>query len=95
LNLLPVGQLDGGHILYAVLGEKCRKISRGFLLVLLPLGYFWYGWIAWAVILFFLGLRHPHLVEPEEPLGRKRKLLAIVAAMILVLTFLPAPFKMQ
>ncbi len=94
LNLLPVGQLDGGHILYAVLGDKCRNISRGFFLVLLPLGSFcWYGWIAWAVILFFLGLRHPRVIEPEEPLGKKRKILALVAALILILTFLPTPFR--
>jgi len=96
LNLLPVGQLDGGHILYAVLGDKCRTISRGLFLVLLPLGIFcWYGWIAWAVILFFLGLRHPKVIEPVEPLGRKRKILALLAAIILVLTFLPTPFKIQ
>jgi membrane-associated protease RseP (regulator of RpoE activity) len=96
LNLLPVGQLDGGHILYAVLGDKCRNISRGFCLMLLPLGYFcWYGWLAWAVILFFLGLRHPMVVEPVESLGRPRKILAVAAALILVLTFLPAPFRFQ
>jgi membrane-associated protease RseP (regulator of RpoE activity) len=96
LNLLPVGQLDGGHILYAVLGDKCRNISRGFFLVLLPLGYFcWYGWIAWAVILFFLGIRHPMVIEPVEPLGRKRRILALVAALMLVLTFLPAPLRLQ
>lgn len=92
LNLLPVGQLDGGHILYAVLGDKSRYVSRGLFLVLLPLGYFyWYGWFAWAVILFFLGLRHPRLIEPEEPLGRGRIILAVVAAAIFALTFLPAP----
>jgi membrane-associated protease RseP (regulator of RpoE activity) len=96
LNLLPVGQLDGGHILYAVLGDKCRNISRGFFLVLLPLGAFcWYGWLAWAVILFFLGLRHPRVIEPVEPLGRKRKILALVAAALLALTFIPTPFKFQ
>jgi membrane-associated protease RseP (regulator of RpoE activity) len=95
LNLLPVGQLDGGHILYAVLGDKSRNISRGFFLVLLPLGYFWPGWIVWAVILFFLGLRHPKLLEPAEPLGRERKILALVAAVILVLSFIPIPFKIQ
>jgi membrane-associated protease RseP (regulator of RpoE activity) len=95
LNLLPVGQLDGGHILYAVLGDKCRNISRGFFLVLLPLGIFcWYGWIAWAVILFFLGLRHPRVIEPVEPLGRERKLLALVALAIFLLTFLPTPFRL-
>ena len=96
LNLLPVGQLDGGHILYAVLGDKCRNISLGFCIVLLPLGYFcWEGWLAWALILVFLGLRHPTLIEPVEPLGRKRKILAVLAAMILILTFLPTPFKTQ
>lgn len=96
LNLLPVGQLDGGHILYSVLGDRCRNISRGFFLVLLPLGAFcWHGWLAWAVILFFLGLRHPRVIEPVEPLGRKRMILAIVAALILVLTFLPTPIKLQ
>jgi len=95
LNLLPVGQLDGGHILYSVLGDKYRHISRGFFLVLLPLGYYWYGWIAWAVILFFLGLRHPRVIEPADSLGWERRALAIVAAIILVLTFLPTPFKIQ
>ncbi len=94
LNLLPVGQLDGGHILYAVLGDKYRNISRGFFLVLLPLGYFcWYGWLAWAVILFFLGLRHPTVVEPIEPLGRPRKVLALVAGIIFVLCFHYAPLR--
>jgi membrane-associated protease RseP (regulator of RpoE activity) len=94
LNLLPVGQLDGGHILYAVLGDNSRKVSRGFHLVLLPLGYFcWYGWLVWAVILLVLGLRHPMLIDPDEPLGRKRNVLAVVAALMLVLTFLPTPFR--
>src|ERR1019366_6923843 len=50
LNLLPMGQLDGGHILYAVLGDRCRYVSRGFYLALLPLGCYWYGWVAWAGI---------------------------------------------
>ena len=94
LNLLPVGQLDGGHILYAIIGDKQRNISRGFLLVLLPLGIFcWMGWIVWGVILFFLGLRHPVLLDPTETLGRGRKILALVAALILALTFVPTPFS--
>lgn len=96
LNLLPVGQLDGGHILYAVLGEKCRKFSRGLFLLLLPLGYFcWVGWFVWAVILIVLGLRHPLLIDPAESLGRGRKILALVGLLILILTFIPAPFPNQ
>lgn len=94
LNLLPVGQLDGGHIMYAVFGDRSRFISRIFFVVLLPLGYFcWYGWLVWTVILFFLGLRHPTVIDPVEPLGRNRKILALVAALILALCFLPTPFK--
>ncbi len=96
LNLLPVGQLDGGHILYSVLGERFRFFSRGFFLILLPLGIFrWPGWLLWAVILFFLGLRHPRVIEPSVPLGRNRELLAVVAAIMLVLTFLPTPLQVQ
>ncbi len=96
LNLLPVGQLDGGHILYAVLGEKYRNISRGFFLVLLPLGIFcWIGWMVWGVILLFLGLRHPMVVEPAETLCRGRKILALVAAVILALSFIPTPFSIH
>jgi membrane-associated protease RseP (regulator of RpoE activity) len=96
LNLLPVGQLDGGHILYAVFGHKYRKISQGLFLVLLPLGYFcWVGWLAWGSILLVLGLRHPILVEPAETLGRVRKRLALVGLLIFILTFMPAPFGQQ
>jgi len=96
LNLLPVGQLDGGHILYAVIGDKHRNISRGFLLVLLPLGIFcWIGWMVWGAILLFLGLRHPVVIEPAETLGRGRKILALVAALMLDLTFVPTPFSIR
>jgi membrane-associated protease RseP (regulator of RpoE activity) len=96
LNLLPVGQLDGGHILYAVIGDKHRNISRGFLLVLLPLGIFcWIGWMVWGAILFFLGLRHPMVIEPAETLGRGRKILALVAALMFALTFVPTPFSVR
>lgn len=94
LNLLPVGQLDGGHILYAVFGDKHRNISRGFFLVMLPLGIFcWVGWIVWGVLLLLLGLRHPYLVDPDQELGRGRKLLALVALLMFALTFIPTPFK--
>jgi membrane-associated protease RseP (regulator of RpoE activity) len=94
LNLLPVGQLDGGHILYSVLGEKYRFFSLGFFVVLLPLGIFrWHGWLVWAVILFFLGIRHPRVIDPEVPLGRNRKILAVAASIMLVLTFLPTPIQ--
>jgi membrane-associated protease RseP (regulator of RpoE activity) len=93
LNLLPAGQLDGGHILYAVLGDKHRTISRGMFLALVPLGVFcWAGWMLWAAILLVLGLRHPVLIIPSEPLNVERKILALVGAAIFALTFIPTPF---
>ncbi len=56
LNLLPIGQLDGGHILYAFAGEKTRWLSRFFVAVLIPMGIFFaYSWLLWAVLCSFLG----------------------------------------
>ncbi len=96
LNLLPAGQLDGGHILYAVLGEKHRTVSRGLFLALVPLGVFcWAGWMVWAVILLVIGLRHPVLLASDEVLGPGRKLLALIAFLVLVLTFIPTPFAVH
>jgi membrane-associated protease RseP (regulator of RpoE activity) len=96
LNLLPAGQLDGGHILYALLGEKHRTVSRGLFLALLPLGVFcWAGWMVWAALLLIIGLRHPAVTISSEPLGRGRKLLALVAAVVFLLTFVPTPFTVH
>jgi membrane-associated protease RseP (regulator of RpoE activity) len=93
LNLLPLGQLDGGHILYAVFGDRHRLISRLAFLVLLVLGILsWPGWVVWALLLLVLGLRHPRLVDPAEPLDDKRKWLAVAAALVFALCFIPTPF---
>jgi membrane-associated protease RseP (regulator of RpoE activity) len=96
LNLLPVGQLDGGHILYAVLGERHRTVSRGLFLALVPLGVFcWPGWMVWAAILLVVGLRHPVVMIPSEPLDKMRKTLALLGALIFLLTFVPTPFAVH
>lgn len=91
LNLLPAGQLDGGHIVYAVAPRWHRLISRLTVLVLLPLGiFYWLGWLVWGTILMVLGPRHPQIPSYPE-LGHGRRMLAIVALIMLVLTFMPAP----
>jgi len=96
LNLLPVGQLDGGHILYAVLGERHRTVSRGLFLALVPLGVFcWAGWMLWAVILLIVGLRHPVVIAPSERLDGVRRFLVLVAVLVFVLTFVPTPFSIH
>ncbi len=92
LNLLPGGQLDGGHILYAVASNYHRKITVLVALLLVPLGYyFWAGWYVWAGLLLALGFRHPPLVYRHEPLDRRRVIWTGVAMLIFILSFMPLP----
>jgi len=91
LNLLPAGQLDGGHIIYALFGERHRLITRLFLLCLIPMGiFFWPGWLVWAVLLFFFGRKHPSIYD-AQPLGRSRVQLAVLALAIFLVCFSLAP----
>jgi membrane-associated protease RseP (regulator of RpoE activity) len=91
LNLLPGGQLDGGHIVYSVAPRIHRKISRVTVALLVLMAVFWFGWLVWSVLLMATGMRHPQ-VPPEPSLDPRRKLLAVFAVIMLVLTFIPAPF---
>ena len=102
LNLLPVGQLDGGHVIYSLCGPRWhRMISRyvwlGCLLMvvvpkLLHLGY-WPGWILWFVVILMLGLGHPATQDAETPLIGKRRLAAWATVLLFVVTFTPVPFS--
>jgi membrane-associated protease RseP (regulator of RpoE activity) len=92
LNLLPGGQLDGGHILYAVATRYHRKITLGVVLLLIPLGiFFWRGWILWSVLLLAIGFRHPPLIDRWEKLDRRRLIWAGIAGLIFILCFMPMP----
>jgi membrane-associated protease RseP (regulator of RpoE activity) len=90
LNLLPVGQLDGGHVTYALLGRSHKWITHTFLLALLPMGKWWYGWWLWAVVLFFFARRHPP-VDDESDIGGQRIRLGILALIVFVLCFSVTP----
>jgi membrane-associated protease RseP (regulator of RpoE activity) len=90
LNLLPGGQLDGGHIVYALWPRAHRWWTRGTALVLIPMGFLWQGWLLWATILLVTGVRHPP-VPPHPGISRGRVLLAVLGLVILLLTFMPAP----
>ncbi|HEX4809120.1 MAG TPA: site-2 protease family protein [Bryobacteraceae bacterium] len=93
INLLPIGQLDGGHILYSLFGELHRPLSRFFTAALLPLGFFFYwGWLFWAVLLFFIGMRHP-LISDRSPLDKTRLRLGIIALLIFMFSFSLAPVR--
>lgn len=94
INLIPVGQLDGGHIAFALLGEKQIRLSFILVLVMTVLGVLlWEGWIIWAVLLLVLGLRHPPVISWEVPLDKRRKVIGWIAFLIFILTFIPVPFK--
>jgi membrane-associated protease RseP (regulator of RpoE activity) len=93
LNLLPLAQLDGGHITYALFGDRQPWIARFFWLLLIPMGRLWQGWWLWAVLALVIGrgqLGHPMLIAPERPLDTKRRMLAWLSIALLVVTFAPA-----
>jgi membrane-associated protease RseP (regulator of RpoE activity) len=92
-NLLPVGQLDGGHVAYAALGRWARGLGIVVLAALVVLGTMaWSGWYVWAAFIFFSGWQHPAPLNALAPLGRGRTILSIVVLALLVLLFTPAPF---
>lgn len=93
LNLLPIGQLDGGHILYAFTGRWHKLLSRVFVVALVPLGIFYsHTWLIWAALLFFFALRHPVIFDSTK-LDRNRLALGLAALAIFLLTFTLAPLR--
>jgi membrane-associated protease RseP (regulator of RpoE activity) len=93
LNLMPIGQLDGGHILFALSSENHRRISLASVLLLLPLGrFYWSGWYLWAGLSLLFGFRHPVLLDRWEPIDQKRRAWALVALIIFLVCFMPTPF---
>jgi membrane-associated protease RseP (regulator of RpoE activity) len=94
LNLLPIGQLDGGHVAYALWGTRQRTLAFAVLPLLIVLGFVgWPGWFVWAFMAGIWGLGHPPVVDPDVPLGRGRMLVGWIALVVFVLTFAPVPFS--
>jgi len=91
MNLLPIGQLDGGHILYSFFPARHRTVSKALCILMLPLGIFWHAWFVWALILWWLGRRHP-VVNDSSDLGGERRTLGWVALVIFILCFTYQPF---
>lgn len=97
LNLLPLGQLDGGHVLYALFPARHARLARLFLVALVPLGLLWWGWWAWGglVLLLHRGrVSHPKVVLPEPRLDPGRRLLGWAVIAIFFLTFAPLPLRL-
>jgi membrane-associated protease RseP (regulator of RpoE activity) len=92
LNLLPGGQLDGGHILYALSPRLHKVISIALPLALLAAGVFcWLGWMLWGIILLIPAMRHP-TVPRNTKLSPARAALGVLGALLFLLTFTPTPF---
>jgi len=96
LNLLPMGQLDGGHILHSLSAPLQRRLGRLVLLALLPLGFLWWGWWLWALVILTLSRRriaHPPVLQEGVPLDPLRRRLARMAILVFLLTFVPIPIR--
>jgi membrane-associated protease RseP (regulator of RpoE activity) len=93
LNLLPLSQLDGGHALYAVFGRRQPSIAIPVLMVLAVMGLFFFGWFIWIAITLIIGIKHPPVLNEDEPLDMGRKLVAAFVLLIFVLCFTPIPIS--
>ncbi len=91
LNLMPIGQLDGGHLTYALLGRKAEAISRVGSWLCFALVYFGPSWILWAVLLRVLGRRHPPTLDDAAPVGRARAWIGLLSLAIFIGCFMPDP----
>jgi len=93
LNLMPVGQLDGGHIIYAIAPGKHSAIGKIFFAGLFPLGYFWPGWFFWAAMIALMGFKTAPLKEDVGKLKLTHIVLGFISMVIFILTFIPIPFS--
>lgn len=96
INLLPIGQLDGGHAMYALFREKAHRLSEIAFFALLPLSILAPSWLFFALFTYLLGIRQPHppTMHDETPLRKSRKVLGLVGLATFVLCFTPEPIKL-
>jgi membrane-associated protease RseP (regulator of RpoE activity) len=94
LNLIPAGQLDGGHVMYVLAGRKRAARLLPFILgIIALLGLFWFGWWLWVALIFFLGRTYAEPLDQITPLDQRRRWLAILAIIIFFLVFTPVPLN--
>jgi membrane-associated protease RseP (regulator of RpoE activity) len=95
LNLLPAGQLDGGHIFFALFGARIAQyVTMAVAVILLGLGFLWNGWFLWAILVAVFGMQHVPLLNEVTPLRDRWRWLAIFGLVVFVLVFIPIPFTL-
>lgn len=93
LNLIPLGQLDGGHVLYSLIGERARVLYLPLLAVMIVLALITQAWIVWVFLLILFGRFYAAPLDTITPLDKPRKSVAVLAIIMFVLTFVPVPFS--
>jgi len=91
LNLIPTGQLDGGHVIYSLFGKRSKLLLPVILVLLVLLGFVWSGWWIWAFLILLMGRMHAEPLDTITPLDPRRKALAVVVLFIFFLVFTPVP----
>ncbi len=94
LNLIPVGQLDGGHALYSLIGERARVLFYPALIILALLATVYTGWVIWLILLFALGRLYATPLDMITPLNPGRRAVAVITLIVFVLVFMPIPFQL-
>jgi membrane-associated protease RseP (regulator of RpoE activity) len=95
LNLLPIGQLDGGHVAYGLFGSGSRWIALLTIAAIVVLARSWPGWIAWCVLPLVFGLRHPPPLYPERPLRFRHRVVGVAALLVFAICFIPVPLRLK
>ena len=91
LNLIPVGQLDGGHVMYVLFGKNLKYAMPVILGLMVIMGFFWNGWWLWVVVLLFLGRRSADPLDQITELDPGRRVLAWLMILVFILVFIPVP----
>lgn len=92
LNLLPIGQLDGGHVIFSLFPIRHKLLAKTFFVLLFPMGYLWAGWLFWAALIALFGFKHSPVLDEAVHLERRHKIMGWACIFIFVVTFVPVPF---
>jgi membrane-associated protease RseP (regulator of RpoE activity) len=91
LNLIPAGQLDGGHVMFALFGKRVRGLLVPIIITLAVLGFFWPGWWLWIFLLFIFGRVSDEPLDQITQLDKRRKVIAVLVVLLILLVFIPIP----